>query len=262
MQDANLRELLARPGLKAGHGLFEFDTPGIGQIMAPAGVEYAFVDLEHSGFSIATLKRMITALRAASIPALVRPPSDASHHIARVLDAGADGLLMPMVGSGAQAAAIVQALKYPPQGARGVALGIAHDRYQPGPAAEKMAAANARTALAVLVETRDGIDNIDDIAATDGVDCLWIGHFDLSASMDISGQFEHPDFTAAENAVIAAAKRHGKALGRLVSSADEGAALYARGFDVICYSGDLWVYQQGLIAGMEALRSICAEEEE
>ncbi|MCH8155987.1 MAG: hpch/hpai aldolase [Proteobacteria bacterium] len=259
MAQANLKRLFASAGLKVGHAIFEFDTPGIGQIVAAAGVDFVFLDMEHSGFGFMEVKRVITALRAADIAALVRPPSNAYHHIARALDVGADGLAAPMVSSKAEAEEIVAHMKYPPQGHRGVALGIAHDRYRPGPTDRKLAAANRRTALAALIETAEGIENIDQIAAVKGVDCLWIGHFDLSAALGIAGQFDHPAFAAAADRVRRAARKHGKALARLAADAQGCAALYREGFDVVCYSGDLWVYQQALIDGVAALRAGCAK---
>ncbi len=259
MAQANLKRLFAAEGPKIGHAIFEFDTPGIGQIIAAANVEFVFLDMEHSGFGFMEVKRVVTALRAGGVAALVRPPSNNYHHIARALDAGADGLAAPMVSSKAEAEEIVAHMKYPPQGHRGVALGIAHDRYQPGPTGKKLAAANRRTALVALIETAEGIENIDEIAAVKGVDCLWIGHFDLSASLGIAGKFDHPTFAAAEDRVRRAARKHDKALGRLAADAQGCVALYRAGFDVVCYSGDLWVYQQALIGGIEALRAGCAK---
>ena len=110
-----------------------------------------------------------------------------------------------------------------------------------------------------MIETAEGIENIDEIAAVAGVDCLWIGHFDLSASLGIPGQFDHPTFAKAEDQVRRAARKHNKALGRLAADAEGCAALYRAGFDVVCYSGDLWVYQQALIAGVAELRASCAK---
>ncbi len=140
-------------------------------------------------------------------------------------------------------------------GRRGVALGIAHDRYMPGPTMEKLAAANERTMLFAQIETRQGVENADALAAVDGVDCLWIGHFDLSCSLGIPGQFEHPDFTAAVKAVAKACKKHGKALGRLVPTVEEAVRLRQLGFDFLCYSGDVWALQGAVEAGITEIRA-------
>jgi 2-keto-3-deoxy-L-rhamnonate aldolase RhmA len=257
MAAANLKRALASRKLKLGHSVFEFNSPGLGQIIAAAGVDFVFLDMEHSGFGIGDVKRAIAGFRAGGLPVMVRPPSDAYHHVARVLDVGADGLVMPMVGSAAEAAEIVACMKYPPMGRRGVALTIAHDRYIPEDTAKSLAAANRRTALAVLIETEEGIRNIDAIAAVNGVDCLWIGHFDLSCALGIPGEFDHPDFKKATARVKRAARKHKRSLGRLVATPAEGVALHKQGYDLICYSGDLWVYQQALIAGVGEIRNGC-----
>ena len=259
MAHPNLVRRFAADGLKVGHSIFEFASPGMGQIIANAGAEFVFLDMEHSGFAIADAKRMLVSLHGAGLACVVRPPSSHYHHIARALDVGADGLVMPMVGTKQEAEHIVACMKYPPMGRRGVALGIAHDGYRPGPAARKMAAANRRTALVTLIETAEGIENVDAIASVKGVDCLWIGHFDLSASLGIAGQFDNPIFARAVERVRRAASSHGKALARLVDDAASGAALYGKGFDVICYSGDIWVYQNALSEGIAALKQACAK---
>ena len=142
-------------------------------------------------------------------------------------------------------------------GQRGVALNIAHDRYTPGDTAKGFAAANRRTGLAVLIETEDGIRNIDAIAATKGVDCPWIGHFDLSCSLGIPGQFDHTDFKKASSRVNRAARKHDRALGCLAGTPEETIALHRQGYDLLCYSGVIWVYQQALIQGISAIRNEC-----
>jgi 2-dehydro-3-deoxyglucarate aldolase/4-hydroxy-2-oxoheptanedioate aldolase len=253
----NLKRLFASNNLKVGHSIFEFNSPGLGQIISASGVDYVFLDMEHSGFGISETKRAIAGLRLANIPALVRPPSDAYHHIARALDVGAAGLIMPMVSSKEEAEHIVSCMKYPPMGQRGVALNIAHDEYKPGDTVKKLATANQRTVFVALIETKEGIDNIDAIASVKGLDCLWIGHFALSCSLGINGQFDHPDFIKAADKVKRAAKKHNKALGRLTGDAAGAIALYKQGYDVLCYSGDLWVYQEALVKGIDEIRAGC-----
>jgi 2-keto-3-deoxy-L-rhamnonate aldolase RhmA len=168
---------------------------------------------------------------------------------------GAEGVMLPMVGSPEEARAILDCLKYVPDGRRGVALGIAHDRYLPGPTMEKLAAANRRTTLFAQIETRQGAENADALAALPGVDCLWLGHFDLSCALGIPGQFEHQDFADAVKAVTKACQKHGKALGRLVPTVDEAVAMRAAGFDFLCYSGDVWALQGAVQAGLDEIRA-------
>ena len=103
-------------------------------------------------------------------------------------------------------------------------------------------------------QTEDGVRNAAEIAAVPEVDALWIGHFDLSCSLGIPGEFDHPTFAQAVADVVGAAKQHGKALGRLTASVEEGATLAAQGFDLICYSGDVWLLQAALADAVAALR--------
>lgn len=241
--------------LKVGHFIVEFATPGIGHIMKSAGCDFGFIDMEHSGFSFETIKSALRYTQAADLPTLVRAPSRDNHHLARLCDMGAEGIMMPMVGTAAEAKRIVDSIKYYPDGMRGVALGIAHDDYQSGPVKEKLAAANDRTTVFALIETAEGVDNAHEIAAIPGVDCLWVGHFDLSVSLGIPGEFDSPEFQKAINKVVAAARAHDKALGRLVSTVEGGHDVYAQGFDFVCYSGDVWVLQTALAEAVNKLKA-------
>ncbi len=252
-----LRDMVQHKRLKSGTLVWEFAVPGIGHLLAAGGSEFVFLDTEHSGLGIDTLKSTLQFLQAASIPALVRPPGRSYENIARALDAGAEGLILPMVGSGEEAQRIVQCAKYAPMGARGVALGIAHDGYTSGPVAEKLAEANRRSVLFALVETRDGAENADDIAAVDGIDGLWIGHLDLSTSLGIPGEFDNPDYIAAVDRIAAAATHHGKSLGRMAETAEEGAKLFARGHDFIAIGTDTQLYTEVLKSRLAALRAAC-----
>jgi 2-dehydro-3-deoxyglucarate aldolase/4-hydroxy-2-oxoheptanedioate aldolase len=115
--------------------------------------------------------------------------------------------------------------------------------------------ANKRTTFFALIETSEGAENADAIAATPGVDCLWVGHFDLTASLGIPGQFENPVYLTALGHIIQAARNHNRSLGRLVGSPKEGLADLKQGFDFCCYATDTALYQGALIAGISELRS-------
>lgn len=255
----SIAALIARKGLRVGHYVGEFTTSGIGHILKQAGAEFVFLDMEHSGYSHETVKSCLRYFEAADLPAMVRVPSDAYHHIARALDVGAQAIVIPMVGSGEQAASIVQKMKYTPIGKRGVALGGANDRYREAPVKEALAAANERNRLVCLIETVDGIANVDAIAATEGVDVLWLGHFDLSCSMGIPAEFDHPDYIAAVAKVREAALRHGKALGSLVADVETGLSQARNDWDLIAYQSDIGLYREALRNGIASLRSRFAQ---
>jgi 2-keto-3-deoxy-L-rhamnonate aldolase RhmA len=253
---AGLKEMARSRALKCGHFIVEFATPGIGHILKAAGCDFALLDTEHSGFHNETIKGALRYFEAAGLPTIVRVPSKDYHHIARAADMGAEGVMLPMVNDAAEARAILDCLKYVPDGKRGVALGIAHDRYAGGPVLEKLSAANERTTFFAQIETAAGVENADAIAALPGVDCLWVGHFDLSCSLGIPGQFDHPTFADAIRRVGDACRRHGKAAGRLVPDVQTGVRIHDEdGFDFVCYSGDVWALQAAVKAGIDAIRA-------
>lgn len=252
-----LRSAIGGRRVKLGHLVFEFATPGIGYILKAADCDYAVLDMEHSGLSFETVKAALRYMEAADLPAVVRIPTKAKHHLARACDIGAEGLMVPMVSSADEARRIVDAIKFPPDGRRGISSQIAHDRYRPGPLLEKMADANRRVTLFAQIESVSGVESANDIAAIPGVDCLWIGHMDLSVDLGIPGQFEHADFVAAVDTVERAAKYNGKSLGRLVRDECQGIELYRRGYDFICYSSDTATLQAGVAGGVAAIRVGC-----
>ena len=120
-------------------------------------------------------------------------------------------------------------------------------------------AAEINDAIERAVEARGNaaVAHWTEIASIDGVDCLWVGHFDLSNSLGIPGQFGHPEFLKATDAVIAAARRHGKSAGRLVPTVDESIKLYKDGFDFISYSGDVWAFMGAVQTAVNDIRDGC-----
>ncbi len=262
MSAPSFRRLLNSKELSVGIFIGEFTTPGIGHIIKAAGCDFAFVDMEHVALGYETVKRTLRNLHDAGIASLVRPPSKKYHHIARACDVGAQGVMTPMLSTAEQARQIVKYMKYAPHGERGAALGLAHDDYRSGSVEAKFAAANEKTCLVALIETAEAIENINEIASVDGVDCLWIGHFDLSCSLGIPGRFDHPDFQKAVDRVAAAGHKHDKALGRLVPTVEQGVALFEKGFYMLIYSSDIQLLQQALANGVASLRAQCKKPAE
>jgi 2-dehydro-3-deoxyglucarate aldolase/4-hydroxy-2-oxoheptanedioate aldolase len=254
----SLKQMTKARDLKLGNFIVEFATPGIGHILKAAGCDFAFFDMEHSGFSFETLKSVIRYFEAADVRLIVRVPALENDMLARACDMGAEGLIAPMISTVAQAQAMIDSVKYFPRGKRGVGLALAHDNYRAGGVAEALAAANERTTIFPLIETADGAENVDAIAALSDVDGLWVGHFDLSVSLGIPGQFEHVTFKRAMERIVAAAKTHNKALGRLVGNTDQGISCFKQGFDFCCYSGDVWVLRDALSAALKTVKESCA----
>ena len=148
-------------------------------------------DMEHTGLGFETLKTQLALCRGLGIVPMARVPRGEYHFIARALDVGAFGVMVPMVANRAEAEHLVSCSRYPPHGRRGAAFGFAHDDYQGGDAAAKMAAPNQRTMMIAQIETGEGLDNVEAIAAVPGIDALWIGQFDLTNFLGIPAPFGH-----------------------------------------------------------------------
>jgi 2-keto-3-deoxy-L-rhamnonate aldolase RhmA len=143
----------------------------------------------------------------------------------------------------------------PPGRVRGVAFGMPHDDYRGGDVVQKLREANERTLVIALIETAVGIANAEAIMAVDGIDIGWLGHFDLTNSMGIPGQFDHPDFLAAVDRLVAACRVHGKPAGVLAGSVEAAEAWRARGFRVFAYGTDISLLQESLRGGLARLRA-------
>jgi 2-dehydro-3-deoxyglucarate aldolase/4-hydroxy-2-oxoheptanedioate aldolase len=118
-----------------------------------------------------------------------------------------------------------------------------------------MRTANAERIMIAQVETATGVKNAREIAAVAGIDVLWVGQFDLTVSLGIPGQFDHPDFVAAVETVADAAQGAGKVCGAMALSVEDARVWMSRGYTMIAYSGDLWIYQQALTKSLKALEA-------
>jgi 2-keto-3-deoxy-L-rhamnonate aldolase RhmA len=163
--------------------------------------------------------------------------------------------MVPMVETAEQAANIAKWCRYRPEGVRGLAFGMAHDDYAGGDHIKAMKEANERTLVIALIETAAGIENVEAIMATPGIDVGWMGHYDLTNALGIDGEFDHPRYKAAAKALVAACARNGKAAGFLCGDAKTGRRYLDWGFRMLCYGTDTGVFQSALKAGIDGLRA-------
>ena len=251
-----LKQNLHTNGHAFGSMAMEFLTPGLPAIMAAAGAEFGLFDMEHTGASLETMKSMIAGCRGINVAPIVRVPRGEYHFIARALDIGAHGIMVPMVGSAEEAAHIADCAHYPPVGHRGAAFGVAHDDYRAADPATAMARAAARTLMIAQIETVEGLDSVEAIAATPNIDVIWLGHFDLTNFMGIPGQFQHPDYLAAVRRIAAAAKAHGKVAGILAMTDAWAQDYWRHGYRMLAYGLDHMLFQAALKAGLEKMRAL------
>jgi 2-dehydro-3-deoxyglucarate aldolase/4-hydroxy-2-oxoheptanedioate aldolase len=228
----------------------EFATPGIARLAAQAGAEFVLFDLEHTGYGIERMRWVLAAARAADVVPFLRVPDAEYDLIARGLDIGAMGLMVPAVESVEEARLVAESARFPPVGRRGFGLTF-RDDWEPEGVPATLARVNEETLVLVQIETAAGVEAVEEIAAVDGIDVLWIGHFDLSTSLGVPGDFECEPYRRAVDRILAA----GKPVGMVCGSVEEGKRLLERGFRLLSYSFDLWIYQDALRAGIEGLRA-------
>lgn len=174
------------------------------EMIGIAGFDAVILDLEHGPFTLSDLPRLILAARARDLYAIVRVPDDGAPGIGAVLDAGADGVIVPQVGSVASARAAVAAARYAPEGTRGANPWTRAADFGSGP--EWFPRSNAETAVLVMIEGRDGVAALPEIVAVPGLDGIFLGPVDLSHSLGVPGQSGHPKVVAEIERAIVAAK--------------------------------------------------------
>jgi 2-dehydro-3-deoxyglucarate aldolase/4-hydroxy-2-oxoheptanedioate aldolase len=241
----SFRQRLKQRELLLGQMVLELFTPGIGPMLAACGLDFVIFDMEHGRCDITLLAEMVASCRGSDIYAIARVPDVTAAPLSRALDVGARGVMVPRVESRQQAEDIVSQLKYAPMGRRGVATGIAHDLYRAG-TPEFFAQANEETCVIVMVETEKAFENLDEIVSVPGIDIVWVGHYDLTVSMGIPMQFEHPRLLAAMDALTSVCERHGVAAGFLPPTAESAAYWIRKGFRAISLGSDIGVFLDGV----------------
>jgi 2-dehydro-3-deoxyglucarate aldolase/4-hydroxy-2-oxoheptanedioate aldolase len=253
MRDNPVKESLARGEVVLGTMVTEFVTPGIARLAAAAGAEFVLLDMEHTGYEYERMRGVIAAAEASDVVTLLRVPDSDYQFISRGLDIGAMGVMLAAVGSVEEAKAIAAAARFPPAGRRGFGLLLRRDEFEPEGLPATLAKVNESTMTLVQIENAAGLEAVEEIAAVDGVDALWIGHFDLTASLGIPGDFTNERFLAAVERVTAAGRENGKPTGIVCGSVEQGLDFLERGFRLLAYSIDILLYQDALRDGLARL---------
>ncbi len=242
------RDLTLGTWVQIGH-------PACGEVFARAGCDWVCVDLEHGAQDLETMTNVFRAISAFDCVPVARLPLNDPIWIHRTLDAGARGLIIPMVKTAAEAEAAVSEAKYPPRGVRGFGYsranlhGMDFDSY--------IQSANYEIAMVMQIEHKDAIDQLDAILEVDGVDGLFIGPLDLSGSMGLTGQMEHPQVATALNSFRDACAQHGASAGMHVvrPTSQNVREAVEKGYTMIALGLDAVFLDAGITAALEAARA-------
>lgn len=225
-------------------------SPIVAELMALAGYDCLMIDAEHSPVGLETALAMASAIKAGGAATLMRVPANDPTYIKRALDIGVDGIMAPAVNSAAEAKALVAACRYPPGGTRGVAVPIIRAS---GYGLDAEYAKRADDALLVIaqIETAAAVAEAERIAAVPGIDLVFIGPFDLSASLGHLGEPDHPDAMAAIARTETAVRGRDKWLGAIPTAVRPADRLFAEGYRLVLAGADLMLLREAARAQVE-----------
>jgi len=222
-------------------GWVSYAHPSITETFAMAGFDFMAIDMEHSTISINEAQRIIAASQSSGIPCLPRPVSHSKDWIKPLLESGADGMVIQMVNNKEELKNLIQHIYYPPIGNRSYGVNRAHD--YGFSLDEYFSVWNESGSFIIQIESIEAVNNIEDLLSFDEVDGVMIGPMDLSGSLGIPGQTNHPSVIEASKKVIKACEKYQKSCGTQVSDTNEKAIteLFDLGYTFAILGSDLFV---------------------
>src|SRR5579863_2323962 len=213
IRENHAKRMLKNNELVLCMGVNQLRTPNIAMIAAACGFDAVYIDLEHNPTSLETAAGVCVAALGMGITPIARVTSHDPHDATRILDCGAQGVMVPHIQNAAEAHAVVEACRFAPIGHRSAAGSVPSLGYAALKQGEINRLLNEHTLLIAMLETPEAIANVDAIAAVDGIDMVHIGSTDLSTEMGLPGDYKHDRMRAAYEATAAAAKKYGKSMG-------------------------------------------------
>ncbi len=253
-----------KAALKAGKAvtgpiLHEVRSAGMIKLLAVAGHDFVFIDTEHGLYDMETVGNLVQMALACGVCPLVRPSDLQYHLVARALDTGAQGVIIPRVQSAEEAALAVSYVKYPPLGRRG-AGGEARFAFEKRGVREGIEELNDETLVIIQIESSAGVENVEAIAATPGVDVILIGPNDLSISLGVPGDYQSETFTSAIDRILAASQSAGIAIGTLTMSGEATREWYERGFRFLLCNSDTNMLAEAAARDVAEMRAFIGDE--
>ena len=220
--------------------------PSIYELTSLMGFDGIWMDLEHHPTDLFTASNLMRAARVGGADILARPAKGEFMRMARLLEAGAQGIMYPRCDSAAEAREVVRWAKFAPQGTRGIDGGNADMPYCTMPLTEYLEQANRETFIVIQIEDPAALDEVDQIAAIDGVDVVFLGVGDFSILSGAPGRFDAPAIQEAMDRIAAATRRHGKHWGTPCFGAEHATQLMEQGARFLPHGADLLMVKQGL----------------
>jgi 2-keto-3-deoxy-L-rhamnonate aldolase RhmA len=234
-------------------------STGVTEIVARAGYDAVMIDLEHGPMDFGEATEMLRALNGFEVAPLARVPANDPVDLKRILDTGVTGVMVPAVHSVADAERAVAGCRYPPKGHRGLAATVVRATGHGAFWQDYLAAIDRRLTLICQIESPQGLDAVEQIAAVDGVDMLFVGPFDLSAQLGYLGQPDHPEVQRAVQRIEKAAKAAGKLLGGIATPERGPEQLVKAGYDLLIPDADVAHLRTGAETSVARFRALKAK---
>lgn len=220
------------------------------------GFDFVILDMEHGPNGLETLEHLIRAAEVSGLVPIVRTRPVGTELVNMVLDLGAGGVQAPQVATPEEAAAVVRAARFAPQGERGVCRYVRAAKYSAMPPAEYFATANEAVVI-IQLEGRRALENLESILGVSGLDIVFVGPYDLSQSLGVPGEIEHPRVVECVDRIVQACARRGMACGTFTESVAAAARWVARGMRYISYSVDVGLMSAACAIAAAELRATC-----
>ena len=253
MRENRLKKILKSGAPALGTLVWETRGRGVVHTLARAGMDFVMICMEHSAYNLETVVELVAHAHAAGISPIVRIPDLHYQYVTRLLDTGCQSLILPHVRTGAEVKRFIELAKYHPEGRRGMAIYLgASTEYEDVEPLAAMTHANANTLLAVLIETAEALENVEEILIP-GIDLVLVGHQDLTQSLGIPGQYDHPRLREANARVQQLSKERGIAIAGAVNRPESMQAVVNSGAQFLLYGTDLVFIRREAQRAAEAL---------
>lgn len=256
MQRNPLKAALAAGQSVFGSELTGLPSPEVARVYATAGLDFVFIDMEHTPISLENVAILIAAARQAGIAPIVRVPQAEYVWVARVLDSGAQGIIVPRVNSPQQAREIVSWTRYPTLGIRGFACTAAQTNGQAISPLEFIEQTHANTLVVIQIERQEALDNLTAMLSVPGVDVACLGYMDLSVDLGIPGQIEHPTMIAAIQRIITVSEQNHVAAGIISPDMATVSRWVRAGIRFVSYATDSLLLREAATSANAQLRSL------
>ncbi len=256
MTGREMKEKLRQGQAVFGSWIQECRFPGLVQMYAGTGLDYVIIDMEHSSIGSESVAEMILVGRRAGLATIVRVPDSLYHLMARPMDWGASGIVVPRVETAEQVRQIIRATKYYPVGVRGMSTTSGHrDYHSIEPLGNYQARANEENLIIVQIESEKGVENIEDILDFPELDVIFIGPVDLSSSLGVAGEINHPRMQEAIEHIIQTVSKQKIALGILVGTMEAVRQWHERGIRFLSWSNELRMITGAIAKAVEEFKS-------